>query len=203
MSVVDPIVPVLVPAPVVLKTTVAPPLGRSLPAASRACSVRVAVPPEATVGAEVLTRDCAVDAAPELTVMVGSVVVTAAPSIVALMVFAVPASTAVNVAVYVPSPLSVVDPSVPVLVPGPVVVNTTVLPPTVRLFPAASRACNVSVAVPPDSTVPLEVVTTDCAVLAGPGITFTVGDTVVTALPPIVAVMLFAVPASTPVKVAV
>jgi hypothetical protein len=128
-------------------TTVAPPEVRSVPAASLACRVSVTCAPETTVGLDTLTRDVAVDAAPGVTVMVGRVEVTGAALIVAPMVVAVPANTLVNVAVYVPSPLSVVPPIVPVLVP-PLLPNTTVSPPAVRLLPAESRACSVSVTVP-------------------------------------------------------
>jgi hypothetical protein len=99
--------------------------------------------------------------------------------------------------------LSVVAPIVPVLVPPPVVLNTTVEPPAVRLFPAASRACRVRVAVAPDTTVPLDVVTMDWAVDAGPGVTVIVGSVEVTTTPPMVAEIVFAVPARTAVNVAV
>ena len=203
LSVVDPIVPVLVPAPVVLKATTNPPVVRLLPAASFACRVKVAVAPDTTVPLEVVTNDCAVVAGPGVTVMVGKVDVTATPPIVALIVFAVPASTPVNVAVYVPFPLSVVDPIVPVLVPAPVVLKTTVEPPVVRSFPAASLAWSVNVAVDPETTVASEVVTTDWAVLIAPGVTVIVGNVDVTGLPPMVALMVLAVPARTPVNVAV
>ena len=48
----------------------------------------------------------------------------------------------------------------PVLVP-PDAVNATVAPPAVKLFPAASLACSVSVTALPEATVPLETDTTD------------------------------------------
>ena len=90
----------------------------------------------------------------------------------------------------------------PVLVP-PAAVKTTVAPPVVRLFPAASFAWSVSVTAPPDWTVPAETLTTDWLVEIPPGITVTVGSVLVTAVPPIVAPMVVAVPAVTPVNVAV
>ena len=65
-------------------------------------------------------------------------------------------------------------PIVPVLVP-PDWLNTTVSPPVVRLFPAPSLACSVSVAVAPDTTVLLDVVTVDVVGEAVPGVTVTVG----------------------------
>ena len=55
--------------------------------------------PSATVGLDTLTSDCAVEAAPGVTVTVGSTLVTADALIVAPIVVAVPASTPVNVAV--------------------------------------------------------------------------------------------------------
>jgi len=97
--------------------------------------------------------------------------------------------------------LSVVPPIVPVLVP-PDWLNTTVSPPVVRLFPAASLACNVSVAVAPETTVLLDVVTVDALRDAEPGVTVIVGRGDVTALPPMVAPMVVAVPAAAPVNVA-
>ena len=92
-------------------------------------------------------------------------------------------------------------PTVPVLVP-PLAVNATTSPPLVRLFPAASLACSVSVTALPDVTVGLETDTVEVAVDTGPTVTVTVGSVEVTAWPPIVAPMVVAVPASTPVKVA-
>src|SRR5437773_2452230 len=119
---------------------------------------------------------------------------------VALIVVAAPAVPPVNVAVYVPLLLSVVPPIVPVLVP-PDRVNTTVSPPAVRLFPAPSLACSVSVAVAPETTVLLDVVTVDALRDAEPGVTVIVGRADVPALPPIVAPMVVAVPAIPPVTV--
>ena len=66
-----------------------------------------------------------------------------------------------------------------VLVP-PVCVNTTVAPPLLSEFPAESFACSVSVALDPDETVSLDVLTTDVRAEAAPALTATVGRTVVT-----------------------
>jgi hypothetical protein len=77
----------------------------------------------------------------------------------------------VNVAVYVPFPLSVTPDKLP-----RVVESVTVAPPRVRLLPLASFACTVMVVV----LVPLAVIVPDAAVmvvvaaLAGPGINVTV-----------------------------
>jgi len=86
----------------------------------------------------------------------------------------------------------------------PVTVNATVDPPVGNALPAASRACSVSVAVPPDTTVPVDTETCDVAVEMVPGVTVTVGsgaDATGAAL--IVAPIVVAVPAITPVNVAV
>ena len=97
---------------------------------------------------------------------------------------------------------SAVLPMVPVLVP-PDAVNATVAPPVVRLFPTASFAWSVSVTVEPEATVPLDAVTTDWLVEIVPGVTVTVGSALVTATELIVALIVVADPAVTPVKVAV
>jgi hypothetical protein len=97
---------------------------------------------------------------PAVTVIVGIVLVTAMPPIVACTVVAVPAVAAVKVALYRPLALSVVAPIVPVLVP-PLAVNTTVSPPVVRFVPLASFAWSVKATVPPDTTVPAETDTVD------------------------------------------
>src|SRR5262249_21380122 len=130
---------------------VRPPVVMLFPAASFARTVNVAVAPETTVPTDVDTVDCAVLTGPDVTVIVGRVDAPRLPPIVALIVFAFPARTPVKVAVYVPSPWSLVAPIVPVLVPGPLVLNTTVAPPAVRLFPAPSLAWSVSVAVEPEA----------------------------------------------------
>jgi hypothetical protein len=201
LSEVAPTVPVLVP-PEVANTTVDPPVLRLLPAASLACSVSVTASPDATVAFDTLTTDPAVEISPTVTWTVGSVVVTAAPPIVAPIVRAVPARTPVKVAVYVPFPLSVVALIVPVLVP-PEAANTTVEPPVAKLLPAASFACSVSVTALPETTVPADTLTTDWVVEIAAGVTWTVGSVVVTATPPIVAPIVRAVPAAIPVKLAV
>ena len=99
---------------------------------------------------------------------------TAVPPIVAWIVVAVPAVTAVKVAVYVPLLLSVAGLGlmVPALVP-PLALKTTASPPLVRLLPFRSLACKVSVTVPPDCTVPAETLTVDVATDAAPGVTVT------------------------------
>src|SRR5437016_1419500 len=160
--------PVLVPLPVPAKTTVDPPVVRLFPAASLACSVSVAAAPETTVALDTVTTDVAGDTTPGVTAIVGSVEVTGLPPIVAPMVVALPATAPVNVAVYVPFPLSVVAPIAPVLVP-PDRMNTTASPPAVRLFPAASLVFKVSVAAVPAATVEADTVTSqrDVAALAG------------------------------------
>src|SRR3954465_8345681 len=112
--------PVLVPAPPITNTTVAPPLVIVLPAASFACSVTVVALPETSDPLPIATVDCAGEITPGVTVKDGIVVVTAAPLIVACIPRAVPAVVAVNVAVYVPFPLSVTALTVPLLFPADV-----------------------------------------------------------------------------------
>ena len=87
---VTPTFPVLVPPPNE-KATASPPVARSFPAASRACSVRVEVAPDAIVAADTVIVEVATDTPPVVTEMVGSVVLTATPPIVAPIVVAVPA----------------------------------------------------------------------------------------------------------------
>ena len=70
-----------------------------LPAASRALTVTVTLPPEVTVGEATVTKELAGAIAPGVTVIVGRVVDTAEPPIVAPIVVAVPDSTPVKVAV--------------------------------------------------------------------------------------------------------
>ena len=91
---------------------------------------------------------------------------------------------------------------VPVLVP-PVPVKITVAPPAVRLLPAASFAWSVRVTAAPEATVPLETLTVDVVVETEPGVTATAGSAVVTAVPPMVAPIVVAVPAVPAVNVAV
>ena len=70
-------------------------------------------------------------------------------------------------------------------------------------FPARSLACIVSVVALPDVTVALSTVTREVLTEIAPGVTVMVGSVVLMGLPPIVAPMLLAVPAVTPVNVAV
>lgn len=98
MSVVPLTVPVLVP-PERENRTVEPPVLKLFPAASFAVKVRLTLEPEATVDAETEIKDVTVEILPGLTVIVGSVVLTAVPLTVAPMVVAVPARTPVNTAV--------------------------------------------------------------------------------------------------------
>src|SRR5262245_55540883 len=140
--------------------------------------------------------------APGVTVIVGRVDVTGTPPMVAVMVRAVPAVVAVNVAVYVPLPLSEKLVNVPLLVPAPGP-NTTLAPPVVSRLPLASLAVSVTVVELLDCKLERPTETADCVTLAAPGVTVMVGSAEVTGLPPMVAVMLRAVPAKTPVNVAV
>ena len=121
----------------------------------------VAVDPDATVDGKIVTIDCDSDTAPAVTVVVGKVEVTELPPIVAETVLAVPAIVPVNVALYVPLPLSVTLPIIPLEVPPPVNEKATVSPPVVRSFPIASRPRSVIVAVDPDPTVDGETETID------------------------------------------
>lgn len=92
-------------------------------------------------------------------------------------------------------------PKVPVEVP-PLRPKTTVDPPELKEFPAASRAVNVTEMLLPEATVAFETAKVELAGEIIPGVTVTVGFPVVTDEPPIVAVMSVAVPARTPVKTA-
>ncbi len=93
-------------------------------------------------------------------------------------------------------------PTLPLLVP-PETVNTTVAPPVVNALPAASRACSVTVTVPPEPIVSLDTETIDVAAEIAPGVTATVGFGVVTGAALIVAPIVVAAPAITPVNEAV
>ena len=90
--------------PLVLeKRTVNPPAERVLPAASRAVKVTVVEVPDAIESDDTATDDLATDTFPGVTVIVGlGVFVTAALSMVAFIVVALPAISPVKVAVYVP-----------------------------------------------------------------------------------------------------
>jgi hypothetical protein len=142
-------------------------------------------------------------AAPGTTWMVGSVEETVVPLIVPVIVVALPASTPVNVAVYAPFAWSEagVGVMVPVLLPPPTP-NPTVSPPEVRLFPAASRAWSVSVVALPELSWLAPTVMLEVTAEAVPATTVTVGSVDVTGFPPIVALMVLAVPTFTPVKLA-
>src|SRR5258706_9382877 len=179
--------PVLVP-PDRENTTVAPPLVRLFPDGSLDWRRNVTIAPDATVSADTVTTEVAGEAAPGVTVIVGSVDVTGVAPMVAPILAGVPAVTAVNVAVYVPLPLSVAGDGaiVPALDP-PETVNATVAPPVVRALPAASRACKVRVAVPPAPMVAADTETSDVTAEITPGVTVTLGTVVATGPPSIVA----------------
>ena len=98
--------------------------------------------------------------------------------------------------------LSVVAPKVPVEVP-PVRPKTTVSPPAVKLFPAASLACKLTLILEPDPTLEAAEEMVDVMADTAPGVTDTVGNTDRTVAPFTVALTVVAVPASTPVKAAV
>jgi hypothetical protein len=98
--------------------------------------------------------------------------------------------------------LSVTPENVPLAVP-PERVNATVSPPAVSWFPAASFAVRVTVEVAAEAIVAAETVISDWASETAPGVTVTVGSVEVIAEPPIVEVIVVAVPEVVPVKVAV
>ena len=89
MSVTPPNVPVLEPL-VTLNETEAPPARRLFPNASFACSDTDVDAPEATFDAPTVTREFTVEIAPGVTVIVGSVLLTDEPPIVAPIVVAEP-----------------------------------------------------------------------------------------------------------------
>ena len=97
---------------------------------------------------------------------------------------------------------SVVDPKDPLLV-TPERLNVTDKPPEVRALPLESFALRVAVIAEPEDNVLAETLTRDWLRLTAPGWTVTVGSTLVTAFPPIVAVIVVAEPATRPVNVAV
>ena len=132
----------------------------------------------------------------------GAVEVSALPSTVALINEVVPDVVPVNTEVYVPLAGSETAAKVPLLVP-PLIVKTTVRPPVVKRFPAASRAVNVAVEVEPACIAEDDKVTVDCDKLIGPGVTVIVGIVEVTVEPLIVAVTVVAVPAIKPWKLAI
>ncbi len=91
---------------------------------------------------------------------------------------------------------------VPVEVP-PEWLKATTDPPVVRLLLLASRPCKVRVMLDPEFTVAEETETKELAKLMAPGVTVTLGNVEVMETPPMVPVMVVAVPATTPVKLAV
>lgn len=92
-------------------------------------------------------------------------------------------------------------PKLPVEVP-PLRLKTTVDPPPLKAFPAASLAVKVTVILLPDATDALERAIVEFPGEIIPGVTVTVGFPEVTADPAIVAVIFVAVPAKTPVNTA-
>jgi hypothetical protein len=202
LSETAPKLPVEVP-PELENKTEAPPLMRLFPAASLPVSVTVALEPELTV--ELVTAIVDVDAemAPGVTVMVGNTDVTVFPSIVALIVVAVPERIPVKLAVKVPLLLFVTAENEPVEVP-PLRLKTIVELLVVKLFPAASLAVKVTSTLEPELTELDATVTSDCVVEIVPGVTVMLGLGVeVTGDPLMVPLMVVAVPARTPVKVEV
>ena len=158
LSAVGEMLPVEVP-PVRVKEMVEPPDVIKLPAASFAVKVRVIVFPEETVGDETVTNEVVVLMAPSVTVTVGAAEVTFEPPTVDVIVVGVPFNTPAKLVVYVPLPLSVTEPKVPVDVP-PEYAKATVCPPVVRLLLLESLACNVTPVLVPDAMVALVTVTT-------------------------------------------
>lgn len=98
--------------------------------------------------------------------------------------------------------MSVVPDTEPVLVP-PLWAKTTTSAPFVSWLPLASLAVKVSVTVAPDVTVAELRVTSDWLSDTAPGLTVKVGSVEVTAEPPMVALMVVALPDVKPVNVAV
>jgi len=78
----------------------------------------------------------------------------------------------------------------------------TVKPPAGSWLPPASFAVSVTVAVVADAILVGAMAMIDWERLTGPMVTVTVGNVEVTALPPMVAVMVSALPAVVPMKVA-
>src|SRR5205823_3157418 len=128
--------------------TANPPVVSWVPVESRVVRVTVVEPPLAINVGESVTRDWDRLAVPEaaVTAIVGSVVVTGWPPMVAAT-GALPALVGVNVAVYVPSPLSVAVVKSPVAVAPVPRVKATAAPPEVNGVPLASSAVRVTVLV--------------------------------------------------------
>ena len=92
---------------------------------------------------------------------------------------------------------------VPVLVP-PLVPKTTLKPPEVCTFPAASFAVSVTVLVPPEKTLFGETVTSELERETGPGVTvMVVGAGVLVTAPVLIVAPSETFPARIPVKFAV
>ena len=134
-SVVAPMVPVLVP-PLAVKTTVAPPAVRVLPAASFACSVRVTVAPAVTLLADTLSRERAADAGPGVPVALKVTGLPVSPATVALSVLAPACWPSVQVLAAMPS-LPVVTDAGETLPPPEATAQVTSTPETA--LPRASR----------------------------------------------------------------
>jgi hypothetical protein len=143
------VTPVSEPA-VELSRTVSPPEVSSFPFASSACTVIVEVddPSAAIEPGEAEIVDVAPDAAPGAKVTSASPLVIGLPSIVPLTSAVPDVVELVNVAVYVPSPISVTPVSEPA-----VELKRTVSPPEVSSFPFVSSACTVTVEVDDPSAV--------------------------------------------------
>ena len=77
-------------------------------------------------------------------------------------------------------PLSITGLNDPVALPA-LRAKATVSPPDVRWLPAASSACNVTVVVLPDATLPGDTLTNEFDKLTVPGVTVTEGAVEVTA----------------------
>ena len=176
---------------VVVNVIVAPPVVTLFPLASLSCTVMVDVlVPLAMIDEdEAVIKLVAVLAAPGTNATV-SLSVIDVPLIFPVMV-AVPAVVdEVSVAVYVPLPLSVILPMEP-----DVVVNVTVAPPVVRLFPFASLSCTVMVDVVMPSAVMEEgeAVINEVVVLAAPGAKITISLSAIDV--PLIFPVIVAVPA--------
>lgn len=97
--------------------------------------------------------------------------------------------------------LSTVAVILPVAVP-PEREKTTVKPPVVNWLLFASCVVRVKVEVVPDATVPLETASVEVSKDTAPGITIKVGKAEVNKVPPTVARIVVAVPATKPLNVA-
>ena len=132
------------------KETVSPESLVMFPAVSLACIEKEIALPAMTVAADEAMVDELAAKGPGVTVIVGWVDVTLSPLIVPEIVFADPETTPVNIAAYVPFPLSVTEERVPVEVP-PVAAKATIGPPALIRLPAASFAVSVMVESVPEA----------------------------------------------------